>query len=188
MNVQLERYQEKLRKNNIKDTIDKNPILFATDQPNVDQIISREPPLESTHDFHHHVPISWGKVNSHTLGPLLEAFQDTINEKDSIINEYESEFSVFTGKLKEVLTENERLHYRLNEDDQCSGKLREELSVLKKELESCKDQNDVLIKKCALKQDKVEEILKVYEGKGESTKISSPNSTCLKNFEVVLQF
>ncbi|XP_045472065.1 protein Cep89 homolog [Harmonia axyridis] len=168
LNVQLERYQEKLRKNKIKDTVDKN----FHNHPNADQTasISKEFPQDPSHSSHKHVPISWGRVNSHTLGPLLEAFQDTINEKDEIIEEYESEFSVFSGKLKEVLSENAKLHFRLHEDDQCSGKLKQELSTLKKELESCKEQNDVLIKKCALKQDKVDEILRVYESKVEQMK------------------
>ncbi|XP_044744418.1 protein Cep89 homolog [Coccinella septempunctata] len=170
LNVQLERYQEKLRNNNIKDTIEKSANHFLTAEQQIVGDISREFPQESSHASHPHLPISWGKVNSHTLGPMLEAFQETINEKDEIINEYEAEFSVFSGKLKEVLSENEKLHYRLNEDGQCSGKLREELTILRKELEGCKDQNDALIKKCALKQDKVDEILKVYETKVEQMK------------------
>lgn len=58
------------------------------------------------------------------------------------------------------------MHARLTEDKRCSKKLCEELEVIKAELKSAKEQNDVLIKKCALKQDKVEEILKCYERKG----------------------
>lgn len=71
------------------------------------------------------------------------------------------------GKMKEILDENEQLVMRLNEDEGCSVKLRVELEKIKAELVSTKQQNDILIKKCALKQDKVEEVLKVYENRGK---------------------
>ncbi|KAL3287981.1 hypothetical protein HHI36_002435 [Cryptolaemus montrouzieri] len=171
LNIQLERYQEKLRRNNIVDSIDKN-----FDQHQIpeggsgDKHIHRETLLQENHIGHQHLPVSWGKVNTQTLGPLLEAFQDTINEKDEIINEFEREFASFTGKYKEILSENEKLHIRLTEDDQCSAKLKEEMEYIKGELSKCKDQNDVLIKKCSTKQDKIEEILKCYEAKVEQLK------------------
>lgn len=74
--------------------------------------------------------------------------------------------SNFTGKLKEIIKENETLHKRLTEDNECSKKLIEELGQVKVELKSAREQNDILIKKCALKQDKADEIMKCYEMKG----------------------
>ena len=68
--------------------------------------------------------------------------------------------------MKQVLKENEFLHKNLTEDVDCSSKLKEEVKNLKQELKTLKEQNDVLIKKCALKQDKLEEVLKCYEYKG----------------------
>lgn len=73
----------------------------------------------------------------------------------------------FLGKMKNVLEENEELIVKLSEDEGCSAKLRVEMEKIKSELFTTKQQNDSLIKKCALKQDKVEEILKVYESRGE---------------------
>lgn len=110
--------------------------------------------------------MSWGKVNSHTLAPLLNAYEETITEKNQILEKYELEFAKFTCKLKEITNENDVLHKRLTDDKRCSKKLCEELDVLQAELKSTKEQNDILIKKCALKQDKVEAILKCYERKG----------------------
>lgn len=69
--------------------------------------------------------------------------------------------------MKEVFDENEQLIVRLNEDEGCSAKLRVEIDKIKLDLASTKHQNDILIKKCALKQDKVEEIMKVYENRGK---------------------
>ncbi|KAK9892316.1 hypothetical protein WA026_019120 [Henosepilachna vigintioctopunctata] len=166
LNVQLERYQEKLRKHNLVETPIKNfSIVPEVGSGDILQDISQQ-----NHNGHHHTPVSWGKVNSNTLGPLLEAFQDTINEKDDIINEYENEFSSFTGKYRDILQENENLHMKLTEDDHCSVRLKKELEIMKSELQNCKDQNDALIKKCSLKQDKIEEILKCYEAKVEQLK------------------
>ncbi|XP_066262539.1 protein Cep89 homolog isoform X1 [Euwallacea similis] len=168
LNVQLERYQEKLRHHNI--SIEK----YSHLQPQKSSTQFREEEiinvLSADHQNHRHTPISWGSVNSHTLGPLLDAYQDTLNEKDEIIQNYEMNLADFTGKMKEVIEENENLYKRLTEDEACSSKLGDQLRKIKSELGPIRDQNDALIKKCALKQDKIEEILKVYENKVEQMK------------------
>lgn len=69
--------------------------------------------------------------------------------------------------MREVLNENEQLIVKLNDDESCSSKLMIELEKIKSELVSTKQQNDILIKKCALKQDKLEEVLKLYENRGK---------------------
>lgn len=97
----------------------------------------------------------------------MDAYEDTIKEKEGIIQNYEVELSNFTGKLKDIMSENEHLYEKLTEDEGCSSKLKIEVEKLKEELKVTKEQNDVLIKKCAMKQDKVEDILKIYETKGK---------------------
>ncbi|RZB38643.1 Cep89 -like, partial [Asbolus verrucosus] len=169
LNVQMERYQEKLRTLNIKPT-QTGPPPQNQSLENIPVVDSQDPNIFESHRDHSHTPISWGRVNIHTLGPLLDAYQDTINEKDEIIESYETEISNFTGKLKEVIRENEELHKSLTEDVTCSSKLKVEVESLRKELKDLKDHNDVLIKKCALKQDKLEEVLKCYEFKVEQLK------------------
>lgn len=166
LNVQMERYQEKLRKLNIKITQNSTP--QHQNLENIPVIDGHDPNIFELHKDHSHTPISWGKVNSHTLGPLLDAYQDTITEKDEIIETYEREISDFTGKLKDIIKENEALHRSLTEDSECSSKLKIELGNVKQELKDLRDQNDILIKKCALKQDKLDEVLKCYEYKGET--------------------
>ncbi|XP_063905027.1 protein Cep89 homolog isoform X2 [Zophobas morio] len=165
LNVQMERYQEKLRTLNLRVVTPQQQSL-----ENIPVVDGHDPGIFELHRDHSHTPISWGKVNNHTLGPLLDAYQDTINEKDEIIENYEREIGDFTGKLKQVLKENEFLHKNLTEDVDCSSKLKEEVKNLKQELKTLKEQNDVLIKKCALKQDKLEEVLKCYEYKVEQLK------------------
>lgn len=70
--------------------------------------------------------------------------------------------------MEEIVRENEELYKKLTEDDRCSTRLSVEVEKLKNELKLTKEQNDLLIKKCALKQDKLEEVLKCYEQKGSS--------------------
>ncbi|XP_060534727.1 protein Cep89 homolog [Cylas formicarius] len=165
LNLQLERYQDKLRLHNLHvDNLRQN---LKTSQSREGETVTI---LSSDHINHRHTPIAWGNVNRHTLGPLLDAYQDAISEKEEIIQSYETEMSRFTGKLKEIIEENETLYKKLTEDERCSAKLAAQLERLKAELKGLKDQNDALIKKCAIKQDKIEEILKVYENKVEQMK------------------
>ncbi|CAH1101637.1 unnamed protein product [Psylliodes chrysocephalus] len=189
LNTQLERYQELLRRNNIPrpsmDSYHKRDIEISGVE------LSKEI-LSDVHRDHKHIPVLWGNVNKHTLGPLLDAYEDSIKEKDEIIEEYESEMNKFTGKMREIMEENECLYKRLNEDENCSSKLSIELESVKRELKNTKDQNDALIKKCSLKQDKLEEVLRIYEAKvdqmtrdydvlhGEYVKIKTENAALVE--------
>lgn len=83
LNVQLEKHQELLRKNR-----------------GLENVCT----IENSKD-----DINWGPVNSHTLGPLLNAYQETIYEKNDLIQQYENEFVHFTGRLKETLEENDKI-------------------------------------------------------------------------------
>ncbi|KAJ8936623.1 hypothetical protein NQ314_012238 [Rhamnusium bicolor] len=57
--------------------------------------------LSEVHQNHKHTPVSWGSVSVHTLGPLLDAYEDTIKEKEEIIQNYDVELSNFTvGQMK----------------------------------------------------------------------------------------
>ncbi|GJQ76507.1 hypothetical protein Trydic_g2213 [Trypoxylus dichotomus] len=168
LNVQLERYQQKLHGSNSnfanrsvsqgRQASAENSAHIFADNTNI---------LSEAHRSHPHTPVSWGGVNAHTLGPLLDAYQDTIAEKESIIQEYEHQLAKFTEKMREIVRENESLHRLLTEDEDCSKVLMVELENIRKELKITKEQNDLLIKKCALKQDKLDEFVKHYEQKVE---------------------
>lgn len=90
LNVQLERHQDELRKIGASDEAFGNAELGA--------IVNTERLVD------------WGTVQTHTLGPLLQAYSEMIREKSELVQQYEHELSLFTGRLKEVLGENERLH------------------------------------------------------------------------------
>lgn len=92
LNIQLERHQDELRKNNI-DVLNNKDIGSAGTERLVD----------------------WGVVNTHTLAPLLHAYSEMVNEKDDLVQQYEQEFILFTGRLKEILFENEKIHEELDD-------------------------------------------------------------------------
>ncbi|XP_072387041.1 uncharacterized protein [Diabrotica undecimpunctata] len=91
LNLQLERYQELLRTNNIP-----KPGVESYHKRDVLESSSSKEILSEVHRDHKHIPVIWGNVNRHTLGPLLDAYEDSVKEKDEIIEEYEIEMSKFT--------------------------------------------------------------------------------------------
>lgn len=99
LNVQLDRYQDTLRRNNLNITLS---VLEGTNPKSSDSgffdTTRSKTLIDEVHKNHKHTPVSWGNVNSHTLGPLLDAYEDTIKEKDEIIQNYELELYNFSGK------------------------------------------------------------------------------------------
>lgn len=52
----------------------------------------------------------WGSINFHALGPLLNAYQENLSEKQELVHMYEQEMAKFSSRCKEILTENEIMH------------------------------------------------------------------------------
>lgn len=94
LNVQLERHQDELRKSgSVAENVFANMELGQQEQRYTD----------------------WGSVHAHTLAPLLQAYSEMVSEKRDLVQQYEQELTLFTGRLKEVLAENERLHDEMDE-------------------------------------------------------------------------
>lgn len=106
LNVQLERHQDLLRHTNHVVT----PLDFT------DEIMQQQQGGRV---------LDWGSVKSHTLGPLLQAYTEIISDKNDLVQQYEVELGRFTGRLKDVMAENERLHGEMDEmrrsDEMWSG-------------------------------------------------------------------
>lgn len=92
LNAELERYQDKLKESgqsvsskNINDMLDSKRL--------VDDIKT--------------ISESWGSVNTHVLGPLLDAYQESLSEKQELVNKYEEDIVNFSTRCKEVIMENE---------------------------------------------------------------------------------
>ena len=95
LNVELDRYQQKLHK------------LGATELPPLKVTPSEVQEKEAS--------MSWRNVDKNALGPLLEAYQEALKEKNGLIRDYEQDFNTFVAKCKHIVTENEKLYQDLEE-------------------------------------------------------------------------
>lgn len=95
LNVQLESYQETLRKKDGDNKDDRN--ICFTDK---NLFTFNNYKIES---------IDWGGIESNILAPLLSAYHETIKEKTNLVKRYENEMSHTSGRLKDILAENEKM-------------------------------------------------------------------------------
>lgn len=99
--------------------------------------------------------------------PLLNAYQESIVEKDLLIRDYESEFNRFTAKLKHVVEENDAMHLS-------SSNMAAELAEHRSKSGMAIAERDALRRECAELKDKViqlggklKEVHELYEQKGK---------------------
>lgn len=95
LNAELEKYQDRLKE---------------AGQRVVPKSISNIVDFKRPADDVKKVLESWGSVNTHVLGPLLDAYQESLLEKQELINQYEETIADFSARCKEIVTENECMH------------------------------------------------------------------------------
>jgi centrosomal protein CEP89 len=96
LNVELDRYQQKMHKQGGTGELPPLKIMPS-------EVKEKE------------ASMAWRNVNKNVLGPLLEAYQETINEKDDLIHIYEQDLNKFGAKCKQIVAENEKLYQDLEE-------------------------------------------------------------------------
>lgn len=122
LNVQLERYQELLRKH-------------PTDSVSEIKDSAR---LTETAPSSVVETIQWGGVNTNALAPLLNAYQETINDKTELIRQYEMELNQTTGRIKDILFENEQLHAEMDQMRRFNDSWMTEKTRLQAQLDVCR--------------------------------------------------
>lgn len=113
LNVQLERHQDLLR-THMQSAAADHPIA-VTPIDFTDEAMQQQQQHGGQQRGGSSRVLDWGTVNSHTLGPLLQAYTEIISDKNDLVQQYETELGRFTGQLKDVMTENERLHAEMDE-------------------------------------------------------------------------
>ncbi|KAK0178693.1 hypothetical protein PV327_007561 [Microctonus hyperodae] len=166
LNVELERYQDKLRGSNQKHD-DSTTVGDSGD--GVDCNMERK-----------RISESWGRVNVHALGPLLEAFEESIREKDELIKQFRRECDDFGGRCKEIVAENEELRKDIDSYKLQADKLTLEMKVLVDDSAIIKEENDILIKQASIHKQKLHEIHSIYEKKVDS--MSQDNNKLHENY------
>lgn len=58
---------------------------------------------------------AWSGINFHAMGPLLNAYEECLSEKQELVNMYEQEMTDFGSRCKEILMENELMHKEVEE-------------------------------------------------------------------------
>uniref|UniRef100_A0A182MG73 Uncharacterized protein n=1 Tax=Anopheles culicifacies TaxID=139723 RepID=A0A182MG73_9DIPT len=144
LNVQIERYQDAIRDG--KSSI-----------PKLDFVDSTYGGVKDN--------LNWGPVDSHTLGPLLNAYEEAIAEKTDLVQQYESELACFTGKLKKVLEENEALQKANEEVRAGQTGWATEKARLQAQVDVLRSKAEVQGKRADLAKEKLVEVLKCYEQK-----------------------
>lgn len=98
LNIEIEKYQDKLR--NLGHTTENQTTVSIIDKVEVES-------------DNKNVLRAWGSVHFHALGPLLDAYQENINEKDELVKKYRKVLDDFTGRIKEIVSENESLYIEI---------------------------------------------------------------------------
>lgn len=127
LNVQLENYQEMLRKQDV-------------DGQKYGRARNRQIGHEtvSTINYENIASIDWGCVQSHVLAPLLNAYQETIREKTNLVKQYEAELNQNTGRIKDILAENEGLYTQIEQMKQCNDAWTAEKVRIQAQLDTCR--------------------------------------------------
>ncbi|KAM7342945.1 centrosomal protein 89kDa [Cochliomyia hominivorax] len=143
LNVQIERYQDILR-------------LKAT---------SEEKSVQNMH-IKSSIP-QWQQspLHTHTLSPLLQAYDEMLHDKEDLIQQYTHEFEHFTGELKSVVEENNRLQQEIDNLKRDGGNWREERTRLQAQLDICRQKADSQTRKTDLAKEKLVEVMHCYEQK-----------------------
>ncbi|XP_065352874.1 centrosomal protein of 89 kDa isoform X2 [Cloeon dipterum] len=101
---------------------------------------------------------AWCRADPTTLGPLLAAYDEALAEKDSVIEKYESRLKELGAELREVISENERLHEAFEEVQNESVLEREERELASKDVESLHSENVALLGRLEDYKARVEEL------------------------------
>ncbi|XP_015117144.1 protein Cep89 homolog isoform X2 [Diachasma alloeum] len=151
LNVELERYQDKLRGSQSQED-------------------SRSPRGEESDPGSEarRVAESWGRVDTHVLAPLLEAYQENLREKDELVRQYKHEMDDFSGRCKEIVGENDALRKEIEHFKSEIDRMASDMKTIEEDASIIKEENEILTKQASLQKQKLHEIHSIYEKKVES--------------------
>lgn len=123
LNVELERYQEMLRKKS-HDCVEQQPM--------------RDSSALAASTIRMDDNVQWGTIETNALAPLLNAYQETINDKTELIWQQEIEMNRMAGRFKDLLVENEQLHVEMDAMRRMNDAWTEERIRLQAQLDVCR--------------------------------------------------
>ncbi|XP_048001319.1 protein Cep89 homolog [Leguminivora glycinivorella] len=175
LNVQLSRYQEKLRaniQNMATDKVDK----FDLDSLITTSLGYKGPEVGNTDDAHSKsgtedqqhtsrvVDLS-GLLSAQALAPLFDAYQENLQEKDTLILDYEKQFENINKKSKEIVSENKSLLEKVTALESELVQVRQGYKKLGVEKETGDIERATLLERAERAEAKLKEVYELYEDK-----------------------
>lgn len=106
---------------------------------------------------------NWGTVKGNILAPLLNSYEEIVDEKNVIIKDIENELRSFGVRLDEVLKENERLTEEMSKRELSGTKWETEKLRLQSQFDVCRKRADLQTKRADILQEKLVEVAQCYE-------------------------
>lgn len=98
---------------------------------------------------------------------MFDAFQENLQEKDSLIRDYEKQFENMNKKSKEIVTENKALVEKVNSLEQEFMQLRQNHKKLIVEKETGDIEKATILERAERAESKLKEVYELYEGKSK---------------------
>lgn len=116
----------------------------------------------------HTVPAWSSQLPTHTLTPLLQAYDESMRDKDALLAQYAADFELFANELKRALEENTRLLQTQEQLRRDVGGWTEERVRLQAQLGVCRTKAETQTRKTDLVKEKLVEVMHFYEQRNQS--------------------
>ncbi|KAH8405705.1 hypothetical protein KR215_006989 [Drosophila sulfurigaster] len=114
------------------------------------------------------VPPWTTQLPTHTLMPLLQAYDESFRDKDALLAQYAADFELFGGELKRALEENTRLLQAQEQLRRDVGGWTEERVRLQAQLGVCRSKAEAQTRKTDLVKEKLVEVMHFYEQRNQT--------------------
>ncbi|KAJ8710845.1 hypothetical protein PYW08_009360 [Mythimna loreyi] len=178
LNVQLSRYQERLRNNTQTMARDKSDTVFKpgdaldsllTTSLGYKETVNTEDGqskvgVEETPYTGRTVDLS-GLLSAQALAPLFDAYQENLQEKDTLILDYEKQFEAINKKSKQIVSENKTLTDKVKSIEEELVGVRQSYKKLLVEKETADIEKATLVERAERAESKLKEVYELYEDK-----------------------
>ncbi|XP_063369695.1 protein Cep89 homolog isoform X2 [Cydia amplana] len=176
LNVQLSRYQEKLRTNIQNLATDNKADKFDLDSLITTSLGYRGPEVGNTDDAQSKsgtedqpqtcrvVDLS-GLLSAQALAPLFDAYQENLQEKDTLILDYEKQFENINKKSKQIVSKNKSLLEKVTALESELAQVRQSYKKLGVEKETGDIERATLLERAERAESKLKEVYELYEDK-----------------------
>ncbi|XP_046973494.1 protein Cep89 homolog [Vanessa cardui] len=178
LNVQMSRYQERLRSVNPLNA-DGNIFKPSEKYDGLDSLITAS--LGQRHETHEDghsknmsedgtaqserlVDLS-GLLSAQALAPLFDAYQENLQEKDNLILDYEKQFEIINKKSKQIVEENKLLVEKVSSLEEEVARTRQSYKKVVVEKETNDVERATLLERAERAESKLKEVYELYEGK-----------------------